>query len=430
MTKSMKDSCINWIGMIPEDWKIIRNKNILFKTKNVVGSESKNYDVLSLTMKGVIKRNLEFNVGKIPESFDGYQIVMPNSLLICLFDIDVTPRCVGIVNDLGITTSAYNNFSFNDKIKCNPKYYYYWYLMLDYDKKLLHLSKNIRSSITTTEFLALPVPYPDFENQNKIAHFLDRKCEELNKIIEKNKNAIVLMEEYQNVLISETVSRGIKKFDFKKVSFDWIEKIPVNWMAKKIRFLGSFKSGLSNKKPEDFGHGTPFLTYKDVYKNCSFYATSELVNATSKDIHNCNIKRGDVFFTGSSETIEELGFSSVCLKDIENGTYNGFCIRFRPYNDKEIMPEFSKYYFRSRIVREFLVRSDNSVTRTNLSQSKLKNVMVLLPPKIEQEEIVKYLDDKCSKIDKIIEYRKSIIEKLEEYKESLIYEAVTGKIEV
>jgi len=138
---------------------------------------------------------------------------------------------------------------------------------------------------------------------------------------------------------------------------------------------------------------------------------------------------GDIFFTRTSETIEEVGFTSVCLKTIEKATFAGFVIRVRPFTD-ELIPDYSKYYFSSDAHRRFFVKEMNLVTRASLSQDLLKRLPVLIPSKDEQKEIADYLDKKCTAIDTAIEQKQKLIEKLTEYKKSLIYECVTGKKEI
>ena len=149
--KDMKNSEITWIGNIPENWTINRNKHFFKKSKTIVGENSKYYKVLSLTKQGVVEKDIEANAGKMPVSFDVYQIIDPDSLLLCLFDIDVTPRTIGYVEQTGIVSPAYTNIKIiNNDI--DPKYYYYWFLMLDMDKRLLHLTKNLRYRIKMDEF--------------------------------------------------------------------------------------------------------------------------------------------------------------------------------------------------------------------------------------------------------------------------------------
>lgn len=206
----MIDSNIAWIGLIPNNWEILKHRNLFAKRKIIIGEKSSESDILSLTINGVIKRNLENNDGKIPESFDGYQIVKNNDLIMCLFDIDVTPRCIGLSQIDGIISPAYTVFESKKDIPFNIKYYYYWYLMLDNDKKLLHLSKNLRSSIKVDELLSMPIVYPPLKEQEKISKFLDNKIEKINREIENYKNTINLLEEYKKSLIYETVTGKIE----------------------------------------------------------------------------------------------------------------------------------------------------------------------------------------------------------------------------
>ena len=107
--KNLKKTNIPWIPEIPSNWDLKRIKLLFDFNKNIVGKSSADYSVLSLTTKGVIRRDLESGMGKFPASFDGYQIVNPNSIMLCLFDMDVTPRVVGHVNDKGIISAAYTN---------------------------------------------------------------------------------------------------------------------------------------------------------------------------------------------------------------------------------------------------------------------------------------------------------------------------------
>ena len=156
---------------------------------------------------------------------------------------------------------------------------------------------------------------------------------------------------------------------------------------------------------------------------------SGLVDSTSEEQKRYSVKKGDIFFTRTSETIEEVGFSCVCEKDIPNATFAGFLIRVRPFSDKLYTP-YAKYYFRSSHLRFYLVKEMNLVTRASLGQSLLKSMPVLLPPLEEQKEIADYLDTKCAEIDGLIAKKDQLVKELESYKKSLIYEVVTGKREV
>jgi type I restriction enzyme S subunit len=212
----------------------------------------------------------------------------------------------------------------------------------------------------------------------------------------------------------------------KDSGIEWIGEIPEDWEILRLKHLGETKSGLANKKPEDFGQGFPFISYKNIYSNIVLDSNCpDLVESTDKDREIYNVLRGDAFFTGSSETIEELGFSSVCLEDIPDATYNGFCIRFRPNSFDEYLPDYYKYYFRSFATRGYLIQNDNSITRANLSQKTLKSLPVVCPSMLQQQKIANFLDKKVAEIDHILEKTRESIEEYKKYKQSIITEAVT-----
>jgi type I restriction enzyme S subunit len=135
------------------------------------------------------------------------------------------------------------------------------------------------------------------------------------------------------------------------------------------------------------------------------------------------------FFTRTSETIDEIGIASTCIKTIENSVFAGFLIRFRPQNGM-LYKGFSKYFFRCFIPRVFFVKEMNLVTRASLSQELLKRLPVLLPDFDEQIDIAGFLDAETSRIDMLIDKYLRQIELLKEYKTALISEVVTGKVDV
>ena len=201
---------------------------------------------------------------------------------------------------------------------------------------------------------------------------------------------------------------------------------PSHWKIKKLRYLGNLQNGIS-KDASYFGSGFPFVSYGDVYNNVSLPQDVDgLVESSSTDRRIFSVKRGDVFFTRTSETIEEIGFSSTCLKDIQDATFAGFLIRFRPTDDS-LIPEFSKYYFRNRRLRKYFVKEMMIVTRASLGQNLLKNLPVLIPPKEEQQAIARYLDEKLDGINECIATEERYLSLLHSYRQSVVYEYVTGK---
>ncbi len=203
MHREMKDSGVEWIGEIPREWDIKKQKYVMFKRKDICSHYNKE-DILSLTMKGVIVRDLENPTGKMPTTFDGYQRVYKNNLLLCLFDIDVTPRCVGLIKNDGLTSPAYSQFIMKE---CNSSEYYNYLLTAIDDKKcFVHLSKNLRSSLTEDDFGNLMTIVPTIEEQKQIASFLDKKCSAIDSAITKKEQLIEKLETYKKSLIYECVT--------------------------------------------------------------------------------------------------------------------------------------------------------------------------------------------------------------------------------
>lgn len=201
-TVPMKDSGIEWAEKVPAHWKVMQNKYIMRKVKEICPIYN-NEDILSLTMNGVIVRDLDAG-GKMPASFNGYQIIHPGNLLMCLFDYDVTPRCIGLIKNEGLTSPAYSQFVMkNGNI---PEYYYYYYLMIDFTKELLHLAKNLRHSFTEDQLGMINAPVPPIDEQIAIAEYLDKQCAEVDSIITQKHEQLAVLADYKKSVIYEYVT--------------------------------------------------------------------------------------------------------------------------------------------------------------------------------------------------------------------------------
>jgi type I restriction enzyme, S subunit len=190
-----------------------------------------------------------------------------------------------------------------------------------------------------------------------------------------------------------------------------IGKIPVDWNIKKIENVYEIKSGLS-KPREEFGFGYPFLSFTEIFHNFSLpEQLQSLVNSTDNERKTCSIERGDVFLTRTSETWDQLGMSSVALKDYKNATFNGFAKRLRPLDKKEILPEFAIYLFRSNLIQNQFLKYNSLTTRASLNATAINEVSIVIPPIQEQKEI----SDILLKIDhriKNLKNQNKILEKI------------------
>lgn len=427
-----KDSGIEWLGEVPVHWVMKANKYVFQLGKNQVGKRSSEYDLLSLTLRGIVKRDMENPEGKFPAEFDTYQEVKVNDFVFCLFDVEETPRTVGLSSFDGMITGAYTVMKPLKDI--HAPFMYYYYLNADDKKQLKFLYRGLRNTIPKDSFSSLKSIIPPINEQEAIANYLNEKCEKIGIAVNLKEQQIERLKELRQITIHNAVTKGISHFTGKVVrmknsGIDWIGEIPEHWKVKPLRYLGTTQNGLS-KGGEFFGYGTPFVSYSDVYKNEEIPRTvNGLVKIEHEELKQYSVLEGDVFFTRTSETVEEIGLSSVANFTYEKASFAGFLIRFRPTKDT-LFPLFSKYYFRSQTHRSYFVGNMNLVIRASLSQELLKGLPVLLPPLSEQEEIASYLEKQTSKIDKAIAQKQKQIIKLKEYKQSLINEVVTGKVRV
>ena len=271
---------------------------------------------------------------------------------------------------------------------------------------------------------------PSKDEQKTIIDFLDRETEKIDCLIEKQQQLIKLLQEKRQAVISHAVTKGLNPdAKMKDSGVEWLGDIPDHWDVKSLRFLGLCQNGI-NIGAEYFGSGYPFISYGDVYNNRVLpLVGSGLVQSSDMDRERYSVKAGDVFFTRTSETVDEIGFSSACLSGVENATFAGFLIRFRP-TASLISMGFSKHYFGNMLLRAFFVKEMNLVTRASLSQDLLKKLPVVIPPINEQLEIGEYLDAKLSTIDILVKKAISAIALIKERRTALISAAVTGKIDV
>ncbi|MFA6833766.1 MAG: restriction endonuclease subunit S, partial [Bacteroidaceae bacterium] len=200
----LKDSGIEWIGDIPEHWEVRKNK-FIFKERNlIVGNKSQDYTLLSLTLEGIKKRNLNVLQGKFPASFNTYKEVHSGDLVFCLFDMDETPRTIGLSKIKGMITGAYTIIIPRSNVTSHY-YYYYYYLNIDYEKKLKPLYRGLRKSVSIGAFMDYKLPLPPLSEQKKIAAYLEEVDKETNRLIELNHRAIDKLKEYKQVLIDQAV---------------------------------------------------------------------------------------------------------------------------------------------------------------------------------------------------------------------------------
>lgn len=217
------------------------------------------------------------------------------------------------------------------------------------------------------------------------------------------------------MVIATTIKEGYKQTE--------LGVIPEDWDARPIGDFFEFKNGL-NKAKSFFGHGSPIVNYMDVYRNRGLYTKNiqGCVEVNKQEIKSFGVKKGDVFFTRTSETVEEIGISSVLLDDLINGVFSGFILRGRPKNN-DLEDPFKEYCFSSRVIRKQIQGKSTYTTRALTNGRVLSNVKIFYPPKLEQLSIATALSD----TDALIENLEKLIVKKNAIKQGTMQLLLTGK---
>lgn len=420
----MKDSGVRWLGMIPKAWDL--DKIVSLYSERSTKVSDRDYPALSVTKQGIVP---QLESAAKTDNGDNRKLIKKNDFVINSRS-DRRGSC-GISEYEG--SCSLINTVLAPKNNMVNQYYNYLFKTELFADEFYKWGHGIVDDLWSTKWSSMKnimVPFPPLTEQRVIADYLDIKCTQIDTIIAKEQSVIEKLQEYKESIINEAVTKGVDiQVEFKPSGYDFIGDIPKSWKLLKVRYLGLLQNGIS-KSSNYFGHGMPFISYKDVYS--SFVIPNQLdglIESTKEEQEKYSVQSGDIFFTRTSETIDEIGISSVCKKTILYATFSGFLIRLRLINNI-VSPDWAKYYFRSNHLRAYFVKEMNLVTRASLSQELLKSLPVLIPSQEEQNKIIKYLDEKCNTIDSIILKKQALINKLTEYKKSLIYEVVTGKKEV
>lgn len=204
----MKDSGMDWIGKIPQHWKLKPNKCLFKLKKSLVGKRSGDYELLSLTLKGIIKRDMDNPEGKFPAEFNTYQEVSVGDFVFCLFDVEETPRTVGLSKFNGMITGAYTVFELDESV--SKEFLYYFYLNLDSRKMMRPLYKGLRNTISKETFLSFKSFIPPLKEQEEIVDFIEYEVNKIDLTIDGISEQIDKIKEYKSCLINGSVTGKIK----------------------------------------------------------------------------------------------------------------------------------------------------------------------------------------------------------------------------
>ena len=259
--------------------------------------------------------------------------------------------------------------------KLNNKYLYHFLLSKSSEMLKNSSGSGAQPNLSTENIKKLIIPVPPLEVQEEIVKILDSYTKSVEELKEK--------------LNEELIARKKQHSWYR----DYLLKFENKIKMVKIGDLFEFKNGI-NKDKSSFGKGTPIINYVNVYKKNKIYFEDlkGLVEASNDELVRYGVKRGDVFFTRTSETIEEIGYTSVLLEDIENCVFSGFLLRARPITDL-LLPEYCAYCFLTSNIRNAIIKKSTYTTRALTNGTSLSQIEIPLPPLEVQKRIVEVLDN-------------------------------------
>ena len=405
-----------WLKVVPAHWEMQRNKNIFTEQKEIVGERLADYTLLSLTLNGIIPRDMDGG-GKFPESFDKYKIVKNGDIAFCLFDIDETPRTVGLSGYDGMLTGAYTIMRVSN---INARFIYYYYLALDNSKMLRPLYTGLRKTININTFQSTKVPVPPREEQDQIVRFLDWKVSSINKLINIKKKEIKAIDALKRSMVSHAITRGLTvDAPIKCSGVKWLGDIPAHWKITKLRQI---LHPVSEKNHPEFPllsvvreQGVILRDVEDKEANHNFIPD---------DLSGYKVVRKGQFAMNKMKAWQgSYGVSD--YTGIVSPAYFIFDIAFENL-------EYFHYAIRSKVYVNFFAQASDGIRvgQWDLQMDKMKEIPFIVPPADEQIAIVKHIKQALPQYDAAIEKLTEEVAVLEEYKNKIIADTVTGKIDV
>ena len=419
----MKKSGVNWILDIPDTWGV----RVLFQLANQVRNKNKDLleqNLLSLSYGKIKRKDINNPEGLLPESFDGYNIIEKDDIVLRLTDLqnDHTSLRVGQAKEKGIITSAYITLRPSGLV--NPQYLYYVLHAYDLIKGFYGMGAGVRQGLNFDEVKTIKVPFPSLEEQQDIVTYLDDQVFQIDSIIEEAKLSIEEYKRWKQSIIHEAVTKGIDKtVETRDSGISWIGRIPSHWTVRKIKNGFSIVSGATPKsdKPEYWDGDVAWITPAD-YKTDDKYVGAGRRNLSDEGYASCGTT---IVPTGSVIFSKRAPVGTVAINQVPLCTNQG-CLSCIP----NVSADSEYFYYAMSVFTEQFELFSSGTTFKEISATAFANFSMVFPPVEEQKMIANHLSLKCSEIDSIRKEKQSLIDDMEKYKRSLIYEAVTGKRKV
>lgn len=393
------DSGIDWIGEIPSSWNTVLLSQVVSQVKNKnIDLQEKN--LLSLSYGKIKRKPIDENGGLLPESFDGYNIIEENDIVLRLTDLQNDHRSlrVGISSERGIITSAYITMRPNNTQIA--QYLYYLLHTFDIRKGFYGMGSGVRQGLNYDEVKKLKLPFPSEAEQIAIVDYLNNRLAQIDSVIAEAKASIEEYKSWKASIVYEAVTKGLDpNVEMKDSGVEWIGKIPVKWDTSMARHKVSISHGSDPQTEGDipvYGSGSASFKTCGEFKN----GPTVLIGRKGATLHIPHYIIGKYWNVDTAFDVK----TNPNVFNLKYYYYLATCFDYKYYMSQTTLP--------------------------SMTQSDYNSMKLPVPPVSEQSTIVSYLDLKCTQIDELITEKQDLISDLEAYKKSLIYEVVTGKRKV
>ncbi len=434
-----KDSGIKWLGEIPKEWEVKKLKFIMSNIQTGTTPTTNNRNFFDGKLNWFNPKDLNQEI--LIESENKLTHLALERKEIKLFPKD-SILIVGIGATTGKTAYLIENGTFNQQITgfhsntYNNKFIFY--IMKNFSRFFLKIANYTTLPILNNEFFkSLLLAIPPKQEQEKIALYLDKKTSQIDKVINQKEKLIELLKEYRQIIINEAVTKGVDENgklridngDFKDSGIEWIGRIPKHWEIRKIKYLGKFVNGYSFNSEEFTDKGIKVMKISNIQHMAVDWADSSYISEQYYyKLKQFRVNKNDLVFA-LTRPIISTGIKATIIQETEKILLNQRNTMLKPSNSV-----LTKWLYYIILNNNFIQTFNNLIDKTgqqpNISTNDIGNIKIPLPPKQEQEKIVKYIDNQTTKIDKAIRLQKNYIEKLKEYKATLIDSVVTGKVRV
>lgn len=405
--KRYKDSEVEWLSDVPQEWKIRRVKRLFEIKKRISGVEG--YDVLSITQQGIKVKDTESGDGQLSMDYSKYQFVEVGDF--AMNHMDLLTGYVDISSVFGVTSPDYRVFSIRNPKECFDRYYLYLF-QAGYKNKIFYAfgqgsSQLGRWRFPTEQFNSFELPCPSIQEQKQIAAFLDYETTKIDLLLSEQQRLIELLNLKRQAVISHAVTKGLNPVVPMKASgIAWLGDVPEHWKVIRLRFLCQIETGDAD---------TSDATSEGEYP---FFVRSSLVEKIGRYTHDCEA----VLTAGDGAGVGKV-FHYFKGK---------FCAHQRVYifrDFREINGCFF-YHYMKELFQQVVLEGTAKSTVDSLRRPMIADFWMVVPPLIEQSSINLFIEEQIKVIEQLIAEAQKAILLLQERRTALIFAAVTGKIDV